>query len=138
MQSTDKMGMTVLIVEDDASMLAILASRIADEGYTVLKAQDGQQGLTRAMNEHPDLILLDLLLPKLSGLELLNALRADERGKQIPAIILTNLNENDAIYKSVALRSTAYFIKSDSSLDHIAAEVRAKLGPARGGPATEA
>ena len=120
----------VLIIEDDASMLAILADRIAGLGCTVLKAEDGQQGLQRALSEQPDLILLDLLLPKLSGLDLLNALRQDARGGQIPVMILTNLNENSAIYKSVALNSAAYFIKSDSSLEFIASEVSKKLTPA--------
>lgn len=110
-------------------MLAILSDKIASLGYEILKAQDGQQGLQRALNEHPDLILLDLLLPKLSGLDLLNALRQDERGKQIPVMILTNLNENSAIYKSVALNSAAYFIKSDSSLEFITNEVKKKLAP---------
>jgi len=119
----------VLIVEDDTSMLTILSDKIGSLGYEVLKAQDGQQGLQRALSESPDLILLDLLLPKLSGLDLLNALRQDERGKQVPVMILTNLNENSAIYKSVALNSAAYFIKSDSSLDFIANEVTKKLAP---------
>lgn len=120
----------VLVIEDDAAMLDILSEKIASEGFQVLKAQDGQQGLQRALSEAPDLILLDLLLPKLSGLDLLNALRQDERGKQLPVMILTNLNENSAIYKSVALNSAAYFIKSDSSLEYIAGEVKKKLAPA--------
>ena len=120
----------VLIVEDDASMLKILSDKISSLGYEVLKAEDGQQGLQRALNEAPDLVLLDLLLPKLSGLDLLNALRQDERGKDTPIMILTNLNENSAIYKSVALNSAAYFIKSDSSLEFIANEVTKKLTPA--------
>ncbi len=128
-QASNTNAKKVLLVEDDAAMLDILAEKITEAGFQVLKAQDGQQGLERALNEQPDLILLDLLLPKLSGLDLLNALRHDNRGKQMQVIILTNLNENSAIYKSVALNTAAYFIKSDSSMEHIVEEVKHKLSP---------
>ena len=121
----------VLIIEDDTSMLHILAFKISQEGFKVLEAQDGKSGLDLAISEQPDLILLDLLLPKLDGLNLLEALRKNEKSKQVPVFILTNLSENDTIYKSVALKADAYFIKSDSSLEHIAAEVKNKLSPTR-------
>ena len=129
------MAKKVLVIEDDTAMLGILSFKIAEEGFEVVKAQDGQQGLQLAFSEHPDLILLDLLLPKLSGLELLKALREDPLGKQIPVIILTNLSENDTVYKSVALNSSAYFIKSNSSLEHIAEEVKGRLSSATNPPA---
>lgn len=119
----------VLVIEDDTSMLNILAYKIETEGFQVLTAQDGQTGLEIALRTGPDLILLDLLLPKLSGLNLLDKLRKDKKGQHIPVFILTNLSENEAIYKSVALNSAAYFIKSNSSLEHIAAEVKNKLAP---------
>jgi DNA-binding response OmpR family regulator len=126
-----KMAKVVLVIEDDTAMLNVLAYRISEEGFEVLKAQDGKAGLQMALDEHPDLILLDLLLPKLSGLNLLDDLRKDEKGKKIPVFILTNLTENDTIYKSVALNTAAYFIKSNSSLEHIATEVKNKLAPGK-------
>lgn len=119
---------TVLIVEDDEDMLGILASSIADAGFQVLKAQDGEQGLQLALQHHPDLILLDLLLPKMPGLDVLDELRADPHSRQTPVIILSNLTENDAVYRSVALNSSAYFLKSDTPLEQIVAEVKSKLG----------
>ena len=119
---------TVLVVEDDENLLSILASSIADAGYKVLKAQDGEQGLALALQHDPDLILLDLLLPKMPGLDLLDDLRADPRGKRIPVIILSNLTESDAVYRSVALKTAAYFLKSDTPLEQIVAEVKNKLG----------
>ncbi|HSX44451.1 MAG TPA: response regulator [Candidatus Saccharimonadales bacterium] len=130
-QSPDpkKMPKKVLIIEDDASMLNILAYKISAEGIKVLQAQDGEAGLALALKEVPDLILLDLLLPKLSGLDLLEKLHKDDRGKQIPVFVLTNLSATSTIYKSVALNTDAYFIKSNSSLDHIATEVKNKLSP---------
>jgi DNA-binding response OmpR family regulator len=117
----------VLIVEDDKAILDILAYKISEEGFQVLEALNGEVGLDLALKEHPDLVLLDLLLPKLSGLNMLDSLRKDKWGKNVPVFVLTNLTENSTIYKSVALKVTAYFIKSDSTLEHIAAEVKAKL-----------
>jgi DNA-binding response OmpR family regulator len=125
------MNKVVLVIEDDTSMLDVLAYKITEAGFEVLKAQNGQEGLELALREQPDLILLDLLLPKLSGLNLLEALRKDKKGKQIPVVVLTNLTENSAIYKSVALNSAAYYIKSNSSLEHIATEVKNKLSPGK-------
>jgi DNA-binding response OmpR family regulator len=125
------MNKVVLVIEDDTSMLDVLAYKITEAGFEVLKAQNGQEGLELALREQPDLILLDLLLPKLSGLNLLEALRKDKKGKQIPVFVLTNLTENSAIYKSVALNSAAYYIKSNSSLEHIATEVKNKLSPGK-------
>ncbi|HSX53577.1 MAG TPA: response regulator [Patescibacteria group bacterium] len=126
-----KMSKKVLIVEDDASLLDILATKVSAEGFEVLKAHDGEEGLAVALREYPDLILLDLLLPKLSGLDMLTELRKDEKGKQIPVFVLTNLSENSNIYKSIALDSSAYFIKSNSSLELIATEVKNKLSPVK-------
>ena len=121
------MAKRVLVVEDDQAMLQILSDKLSAEGYEVFKAEDGQQGLDLALEQRPDLILLDLLLPKLSGLEMLEALRKVEKDKPTPVLILTNLSENKAIYKSVALNTSAYFIKSNSSLESIADEVKSKL-----------
>lgn len=124
---TDTPRKIVLIIEDDKSMLEILAFKIKEAGFEVLEAEDGQKGLDLALREQPDLILLDLLLPKLSGLDLLKKLRKDPKSQDVPVLILTNLSENSAIYKSVALNANAYYIKSNSSLEHITNEVTAKL-----------
>jgi two-component system alkaline phosphatase synthesis response regulator PhoP len=126
-----KMAKVVLVIEDDTSLLNVLAYKISEEGFQVLKAENGQAGLEMALREHPDLILLDLLLPKLSGLNLLDNLRKDKKGKKIPVFILSNLTENDTIYKSITLNTAAYFIKSNSSLEHIATEVKNKLAPGK-------
>lgn len=123
-QATHK---TVLVIEDDEDMLSILASSIADAGFLVMKAQNGEQGLALALQHHPDLILLDLLLPKVPGLDVLDSIRADPQTKQTPVIILSNLTENDAVYRSVALGTSAYFLKSDTPLAQIVAEVKSKL-----------
>lgn len=125
------MAKKVLVIEDDASLLDILTIKISSDGFQVLKAQDGKAGLDLALKELPDLIVLDLILPKLTGLALLEMLRKDPRGKSIPVFVLTNLSETSTIYQSVALHTDAYIIKSNSSLDHIAGEIKAKLSPVK-------
>ena len=126
-----KMTKKVLVIEDDTAMLDILSTKLGMAGLKVIKAQDGEEGLRLAQTELPDIILLDLVLPKMSGLDMLDALRNGEQGKSIPVFILTNLNENSSIYKSVALHTEAYFIKSNDSLEHIVTEVKNKLQPAK-------
>jgi len=130
-ESNKKAIKRVLVVEDDASMRDILASRISEEGFQVLTAQDVKQGLQLALNESPDLILLDLLLPQKPGFTMLDDLRKDEKTKHIPVFILSNLGENNTIYKSVALKADAFFIKSDNSLEHISNEIKNKLYPVK-------
>ncbi len=123
------MGKKVLIVEDDPAMLGILADTLTHDGFEVLQARDGQEGLDLALRELPDLILLDLLLPKLAGLDVLNLLRADKQGAQIPVMILSNLNENEAAHESLRLGPASYIIKSNSSLEYIVSEVKKRLLP---------
>ncbi len=108
-------------------MLRILSATLQKEGFTVRTSQDGKQGLDAALLEMPDLILLDLLLPTMPGTEVLKALRADKRGATVPVMIVTNLDENDTIYKSVAKASSTYIIKSNSSLAYIVQEVKRLL-----------
>lgn len=117
----------VLIVEDDTALLNILTYKIADSGFDVMQASDGAEGLNLAFKKHPDLIILDLLLPKTPGLEFLDRLRSDEWGKRVPVFVLTNISAYGTIYKSLELQTDAYFIKSDSSLEEIASEVKSRL-----------
>ena len=117
----------ILIVEDDPAMIKILAATLAKEGYEVLQAKDGKEGLDLALSSQPDLMLLDLLLPTMSGLDILRALQKDKQGAAIPVMVLTNLDENDEIYKTVATATSAYIIKSNSSLEFIIGEVKRLL-----------
>ena len=96
-----------------------------------MKAKDVKQGLQLALNESPDLILLDLLLPQKPGFTMLDDLRKDEKTKHIPVFILSNIDKNNTIYKSVALKADVFFIKSDNSLEHISNEIKNKLYPVK-------
>lgn|SRR5512142_268381 len=102
----------VLIVDDDAFLSGIYATKLELDGFEVATARDGEEGLKAAMREKPDLILLDVLMPKLDGFEVLKRLKADEETKQIPVIMLTNLGQKEDIEKGLQDGAVDYLIKA--------------------------
>lgn len=124
---------TILIVEDDLPVLNALADKLAREGFGILQAQDGEAGLALADKDHPDLILLDILLPKMDGLTMMKKLRAGSVwGKGVPIILLTNLSPDDEkINASVAESEPAYYIvKTDLSMSDLVEKIRERLNRA--------
>ena len=83
----------ILIVEDDQSLLQALTLRLERENFKIISARDGEDGLEQAKNLHPDLILLDIIMPRMDGITMLKKLRTDEWGKKVSVIILTNLSD---------------------------------------------
>jgi len=83
----------ILIVEDEAPILQALSDKLSRENFEVYEARDGEEGLDSAFKNQPDLILVDVMMPKMNGMTMLKKLREDERGVNIPVIILTNLSE---------------------------------------------
>ena len=118
----------ILVVEDEEPMQLVLRDVLKVEGYTVLEAKNGIEGLELALKEHPDLILLDILMPKMDGLEMLKNLRADEWGRKVPVIVLTNLSDNEDIAKAVEEDVFEYFVKTDIRIDEVLARIREKIG----------
>ena len=100
----------ILVIEDDSAMLNALADTLRAEVFTVFTAGDGEKGLAVALKEHPALILLDLVLPKMDGMALMKKLRQDEWGKSVPIIIVTNLDSNNDILKGVMEDKPAYYL----------------------------
>lgn len=127
MTENQKKVLRVLVVEDEISMLRILSDNLANEGLEVYEAKDGERGLWLALLEHPDLILLDILMPKKDSMRMLKELRKDDWGKRVPVIILTNLNDNGKIAESMGNGVYDYLIKSDCRLEEIVDRVKAKL-----------
>lgn len=121
---------TVLIVEDERPLREVLRKKLELAGYAVLAADNGQEGLALALERKPDLVLLDLLMPIMDGITMLTKLRADDRGRTMPVIILTNRTADDeAINAAVAQHEpTYYLIKSDWSLDAIIDKIGQALG----------
>jgi DNA-binding response OmpR family regulator len=102
----------ILIIEDDEFLLRMYATKLGMEGYKVILASDGEKGLCLAIKEKPDLILLDLLLPKKDGFEVLKELKAKVETKGIPVLVLTNLGQKQDIDRCFALGVTDYLIKA--------------------------
>lgn len=119
----------ILIVEDEATLQKALGEIFLHEDYEVFSALDGARGLELAKSKKPDLILLDLILPKLDGFGVLNELKNKEETKNIPVIILTNLGETTDVQKAIELGATTYLVKSDYQLDEVVKKVEDILQP---------
>lgn len=119
----------ILIVEDDEAMQKAISEVFANQEFITLKANDGEEGLSMSLKEHPDLILLDILMPKMDGMIMLQKLRQDEWGKIAPVIILTNVNPNtSSVINSVLENNPAYYlVKSDMKLEGIVDKVKEVL-----------
>jgi len=101
----------ILVVEDSQDIRNILYMRLLINGYDVIVAEDGQQGLDKAKNENPDLIILDLMLPKIDGYEVCRMLKFDDKFKNMPIIILSALDQQEDREKATKSGADAYFIK---------------------------
>ncbi len=118
---------TILIIEDELALKEALATAMKDAGFTVYTAGDGEEGLRLALKHGPDAILLDLLLPKMPGMEMLKKLRADARGKHIPVIILSNASEPVNVMDAMKNEVFDYLVKSDWSLAEVTKKVKEKI-----------
>ena len=118
----------ILVVEDEEPMQRVLKDVLTVEGYEVFEAKNGVEGLELSLKEHPDLILLDILMPKMDGLEMLKRLREDEWGNKVPVIVLTNLCDNEDIAKAVEEDVFEYFVKTDIKIDEVLSRIREKIG----------
>src|SRR5438270_11544908 len=118
---------TVLIVEDDVLINEALAEGLKRAGFKVLSALDGEEGLDKALKKHPDLILLDLMMPKKDGHEMLAELRQDKWGAEVPVTVLTNATDTLDIFLATKEKATRYAIKSSMKLEDIVKTVKSQL-----------
>ena len=124
MQDSSKL---ILIVEDEPPLSEILKDHFENEGFRIIVAKDGEEGLGLALSKKPDMILLDINLPKLNGLDMLKQLRTYEAGKSIPAIALTNLNDTKEVNEALASGVSDFLVKADWSIADVVDSVRRKL-----------
>lgn len=123
----DETKKTILIVEDETSLRNALRDKLAREGFAVLEAKNGEEGLEVALREHPDLILLDIIMPVMDGMTMLARLREDAWGKEAKVIILTNLSESEKVSAAMAAGMFDYLVKSDWKIEDVVAKVRERL-----------
>ncbi|MBU1149218.1 response regulator transcription factor [Patescibacteria group bacterium] len=117
----------ILIVEDDSALRQAISDKLSREGYQVVEASDGQMGFDLAIKEKPDLILLDILMPKLHGIQVVEKLREDSWGRTAQIIIMTNLAEDNKVAKAMKMGVTDYLIKGDWRLEDVLIKVKEKL-----------
>lgn len=106
------MDTKILIVEDDLFIRDLYLHVFNNSGYTVLAAKDGEEGVTAANDKQPDIILLDIMLPKLNGIEALKRLKNEDKTRQIPVIMLTNLADDNVIKEAFQSGAQGYLIKT--------------------------
>ena len=125
----------ILIIEDEAAMSEAIKLRLEANGYSVITALDGQEGLSKARTENPQLIILDIMLPKLDGFHICRMLKFDEKYSKIPIIMLTARSQQKDIEQGTEMGADAYMtkpFKSEALLEKIksllGARVSAKAG----------
>jgi CheY-like chemotaxis protein len=121
------MKQKILVIDDEPTLITAIVDKFTREGFEVLTAANGQEGLKTALKKHPDLILLDIIMPVMDGITMLSQLRKNLWGKNVKVILLTNLsdpgNAGEIIRKSVS----GYLIKSNWKLVDVVKQVKEKL-----------
>lgn len=114
----------ILLVEDDPFLLDMYSTKFKEAGFNIVVAQDGEMGLVKAKEELPDLILLDIVLPKKDGFEVLKILKSDSQTAQIPVILLTNLGLDSDVKRGLELGAQSYIIKAHFTPTEVVAKVK--------------
>ena len=102
----------ILLVEDDEFLAELYATKLNLEGFEVNLAGDGEKGLKMVKEKKPDLVLLDIVLPKMDGFEVLKKIKASSQVKDVPVILLTNLSQKDEVKRGLDLGADDYLIKA--------------------------
>ncbi|MCH8748706.1 response regulator [Patescibacteria group bacterium] len=114
----------LLLVEDDALLVRLYQKKFTKDGYEVVSAKDGEAGLALIDKEQPDLVLLDIMMPKLSGLEMLERIKANPATRSIPVVILSNLGGEEEQERALELGAVAYIVKANNDPAKVSAKIR--------------
>ncbi len=115
---------TILLVEDDSFLAGMYVTKLTLEGFDVVLASDGEQGLEVYKKEHPQVILLDIVLPKMSGFDVLQAIKKDSRSGETRVILLTNLGQREDVSRGLALGADDYLIKAHFMPSEVVAKIK--------------
>jgi len=119
----------ILIIEDEKPMLDALVDKFNAEDFEVSGASDGEEGYKKALDEKPDVVLLDIIMPKIDGMTLMKKIRDDKKwGKEVPIIMLTNLSDPDSVSEATKYGVFDFLVKTDWRLDDVVGLVKQKLG----------
>jgi DNA-binding response OmpR family regulator len=123
----DEKKTKILIVEDEEILLTALSEELKQEGFDAVGAKDGQEGVEKAQSEKPDLILLDLVMPRLDGIGALKQMKENEQTKDIPVVILTNLSDYDKVSDALSLGAMDYLVKANYRLEELVNKIKTVL-----------
>ncbi len=126
----DTAAKKVLIVEDDTLLLVTLTHQFEDAGYTVFPANNGETGFELFFTEKPDAVVMDVMMPRKDGVEMLEEIRAKDPTTTVPFIVLSNANDMDYVGRSMAQGAVAYLLKSDRQIDSVVKLVDEKINQA--------
>jgi len=118
----------ILFIEDEAALQEAFGGFLGQAGYKVINALDGEIGLRLAKTEKPDLILLDIVLPKYNGFEVLERLKTEKKTENIPVIVLTNMEKIDDINKAIELGAKTYLVKTQYELGEVMEKIKKIIG----------
>lgn len=122
------MSKKILIIEEENSLRGILRGVLKEKGFSILEALDGEAGLETAIREHPDLILLDIMLPKMDGMTMVKKLREDSWGKNAQIFVLTNSSDPEKIEQAMESKVFTYLIKNDINVELLVGKVIEVIG----------
>lgn len=118
----------IVFIEDEPTLQKALGDFLRQHGHTVSAAFDGESGLALIRRKTPQLVVLDLILPRLHGLEVMERMRREPELSAIPVIVLTNLDSTESVERAVELGAKAYLVKTNYTLEEILQKVEAALG----------
>jgi len=117
----------ILIVEDDKFLRELISRKLKEEGFDIVEAIDGEEGIKKLKEENPDLVLLDLILPGIDGFEVLSKAKEDSKTSSIPIIILSNLGQREEVEKGLKLGAIDYLIKAHFTPGEIIEKIKSIL-----------
>lgn len=120
-------GTTILLAEDDIILAELYTERLKQEGFNVLHAGNGEDALRMVQESHPALVVLDIMMPKMNGLDVLKAIKADSETKSIPIIVVTALVQEIEKIKKMMTQADAYIVKSEVLPGEIIEEIKRRL-----------
>lgn len=118
---------TLLLIEDDPLLVKMYATKFRSEGFEVITAQDGEEGLKAAVAHTPDIILLDIMMPKLSGTEVLSKLKETESTAKIPVIVFSNLSQEDQAKEVIQMGAKEYLVKANLTPGEVVQKIKQYL-----------
>lgn len=114
----------ILIIEDEVTLQRALSEFLIAEGFEVINASDGEEGLDMVKTKNPDLILLDIILPKRDGFEVLSEIKKDEKTDHVPVVLLTNLEAAEDVERAFNAGATTYLVKSNYKLEEVVKKIK--------------